>query len=970
MRKPGDRIERYVIESVLGRGGMGEVYEAHDTRLGRRVALKLLLLGDTDASARQRMEREARAAAAFEHPNAVVVYDVGEAEGSTYLAMELVRGRSMRAFVGDASIPTGRRLRWLCDVARALGAAHRAGLVHRDVKPDNVMIREDGAVKVLDFGIAKRHRSSVDPTAPTEASADSMGTITAQGVVVGTPLYSAPEQLRSDAIDGRVDQFAWGVMAYELLTGAVPWRTDADGVALLAQILSSEPAPLAERAPGVAEPVAAAITRALRKRAEDRFPTIDAAADAIEPFADAATVSGASREVSAPDATRRSGAPTGKASRPVRIAKGTARVFFWILASIGGLIVGAIVIGAFKGTLTINRDRDAGGALLLVESLRCEPAELHGEGMSPELARAIGIGACARLATEVGVDWSAAQAKHSLTVTAELHGGAAEVELTVGDRTAGARGPTPLDAITAAVTELGKQLTAPPMTPAVIAGWGAGNPESARRIERVWRRMILGASPDDDAEISRLLETDPDSPWPHAFAALVGMRGTSARREHHEAALARLDRLPQGRAHGLRGILTLQAAPNERKEALRLLRQAYVEAPDDTDITGLYAAASIGAGIPDEGFGAVDRLYARAPTRSIVPLRNAVLAAPHRDLDRDKRYVDRLQETLPETLAWDVSIRQLVLQGKFVDARAALAFGRRVGMAGASADSSNVAGLLAWVELAALEPRAARDAASAMYGDPRAQVSTAGAQWTIASYFAEGRIDEGEEALHRESERQQGAGSALVASQQIVFEMGARRWLGRPPAPEPRLAFVEKTLASSNELHPASIARGRAELALARAALDPRQSKPLLEAALAEVEKLADPGTGEERTTRDGILVATVPLVRALRGTAAAAARWTETERAPFQLRRAVALDGALALEASGDRQAAERAYRLAMDPLGIEWHIVQAMVARVRLAELYRASKRGAEAAALDAEVDRAWAKADPALRVAILKL
>src|SRR5690349_7889579 len=127
--RAGEQIDRYVVQAELGRGGMGEVYEAVDTRLGRKVALKILPAG-ADPSATKRMLREAQAAAAFEHPNAVVVYDVGEGAESAYIAMELVRGVPMRRHIGDASVPMARRARWLVDVARALAAAHRAGLVH------------------------------------------------------------------------------------------------------------------------------------------------------------------------------------------------------------------------------------------------------------------------------------------------------------------------------------------------------------------------------------------------------------------------------------------------------------------------------------------------------------------------------------------------------------------------------------------------------------------------------------------------------------------------------------------------------------------------------------------------------------------------------------------------------------------------------------------------------------------------
>src|SRR5262249_30863561 len=172
MPEIGARIGRYVLESRLGAGGMGEVYRAFDEQLRRPVALKVLLAraGDGEGTRGEwtaRMIREARAAAAFNHPNAVTVYDVREHEGLPFIVMELVQRTTLRSHVGDASVPLSKRLSWLVDTARALGAAHRAGLVHRDVKPDNVMVRDDGVVKILDFGIARHASKPVDPTQPT-----------------------------------------------------------------------------------------------------------------------------------------------------------------------------------------------------------------------------------------------------------------------------------------------------------------------------------------------------------------------------------------------------------------------------------------------------------------------------------------------------------------------------------------------------------------------------------------------------------------------------------------------------------------------------------------------------------------------------------------------------------------------------------------------------------------------------------
>jgi serine/threonine-protein kinase len=274
---PGDRFDRYEIEERLGQGGMGEVFRARDTKLERRVALKVVRRspGDslgTDGAAR--ILREARAAAALNHANAVAIHDVGEVDGVPYIAMELVSGRPLRAFVGDDSTPLDVKIGWLLDVARVLGAAHEKGLVHRDVKPENVMVRDgDRVVKVLDFGIARRVAGGASADSPT---APALQTITQDGVIVGTPLYMAPEQLRNEPIDGRVDQFAWGVMAYELLTGASPWQSPIGSLEVISEILNFTPPPPRDRNPSIPAAMDAAIVRALAKKREDRLSTMEA----------------------------------------------------------------------------------------------------------------------------------------------------------------------------------------------------------------------------------------------------------------------------------------------------------------------------------------------------------------------------------------------------------------------------------------------------------------------------------------------------------------------------------------------------------------------------------------------------------------------------------------------------------------------------------------------------------------------
>jgi serine/threonine protein kinase len=287
----GSVVGRYVVGDPLGEGGMGVVYAAHDSELDRDVALKVVSGRGRDSSGlEKRLLREARLAAQLRHPNVVVVHDVGEDGGCAYLAMELVRGRSLRAYVGDARVPVGARLGWLVDVARGLAAAHAQGLVHRDVKPENVMVDEAGIAKVVDFGIA---RSSALGTSSGAAKSSSMAsTVTQKGTLIGTPSYMAPEQLRDEPVDARIDQFAWGVVAHELLSGARPWKERS--LAMVSEILTADPPPLPESLP---RPVRAVIRRAMQKSPAQRFASMDEVVLALGPFAHAGATLERSRPV-------------------------------------------------------------------------------------------------------------------------------------------------------------------------------------------------------------------------------------------------------------------------------------------------------------------------------------------------------------------------------------------------------------------------------------------------------------------------------------------------------------------------------------------------------------------------------------------------------------------------------------------------------------------------------------------------
>lgn len=279
MLKEGERIEHYVVERRLGEGGMGAVYRAKDTKLERIVALKVLELADAPhevlADYVARLRREALAAASMSHPAIVSIYDVGEAPGLVFYAMEYVEGRALRDFVGRSEVSWTERLRWLVDIARALEAAHLTGLVHRDIKPENVMIRADGLVKVLDFGIARK----------TRAEQGDQALITKRGEILGTPAYMSPEQLGGGEPEAASDQFSWGILAYELLCGERPWRATGNLLALVTAMVQETPVHLSERAPEIPRAVADVVMRAINRATTERHESLGSIAKQLEPFA-------------------------------------------------------------------------------------------------------------------------------------------------------------------------------------------------------------------------------------------------------------------------------------------------------------------------------------------------------------------------------------------------------------------------------------------------------------------------------------------------------------------------------------------------------------------------------------------------------------------------------------------------------------------------------------------------------------
>ncbi|MCP4642882.1 MAG: serine/threonine protein kinase [bacterium] len=271
----GTRIAQYEVVRQVGRGGMGTVYEARDLTLGRRAALKVLPTAQADTpESVQRFLREARAAAALNHPNILHVYGVGQAAGVYYIAMEYAEGQPLHAVIAArGQLPLQHALAIARDVAEALGAAHDAGIVHRDIKPHNIIVDRHGRAKVMDFGLAK---ALADRTA-----------ITQDGAPVGTPLYMSPEQCEGSSVDGRSDLYSLGVALFEMLTGSPPYAPGDTPLSLLYQIVHKPFPGLGGTSPAVPECVRPVLARLVAKHPDERYADAQALIRAIDACASA-----------------------------------------------------------------------------------------------------------------------------------------------------------------------------------------------------------------------------------------------------------------------------------------------------------------------------------------------------------------------------------------------------------------------------------------------------------------------------------------------------------------------------------------------------------------------------------------------------------------------------------------------------------------------------------------------------------
>jgi WD40 repeat protein len=315
---PGTKLGPYEIVSLLGAGGMGEVYRAHDSRLKREVAIKVLPQAlSLDADRLRRFEQEALATAALNHPNILAVFDIGTDGGSPYVVSELLEGETLRERLRSGSIPVRKALDYALQIAHGLAAAHEKGIVHRDLKPENLFLTKDGRVKILDFGLAKL--AQAEPGVHTSLPTATHGT--EAGVVLGTAGYMSPEQVRGMALDARSDIFSFGAILYEMLSGKRAFHGDT-AADTMSSILKEDPPDLSETNRNVSPALERIVQHCLEKNPEARFHSASDIAFDLEHLSG---ISGATAKV----------APVG-AARPSRR---------WLLGLAGSLGLGLAMLG-------------------------------------------------------------------------------------------------------------------------------------------------------------------------------------------------------------------------------------------------------------------------------------------------------------------------------------------------------------------------------------------------------------------------------------------------------------------------------------------------------------------------------------------------------------------------------------------------------------------------------------------------
>ena len=370
----GTKLGPYEILSPLGAGGMGEVYRARDKKLDRDVAVKVLpqtVANDPDALAR--FEREAKAVAALSHPNILAIHDFGTQDGTAYAVTELLEGETLRGKLDSGPVSQKQAVDWALQMAKGLSAAHGKGVIHRDLKPDNVFVTRDGHVKILDFGLAKR----VEETKPAEQTSAPTGSgHTAPGTVMGTMGYMSPEQLRGLPVDHRSDIFSFGAILYELLSGKKAFKKDTASDTIAA-VLKEDPPELTQSGRNISAALDHIVRHCLEKDRENRFGTAKDVAFALSEASDATPVV-------------RSGE---QAAVPAR--RGKSRL---------GIAIAAVVVLAAAGLLLARRTKTASAAASGVKRIAVLPFENLGAPEDDYFADGIADEVRAKLTSVSGLE--------------------------------------------------------------------------------------------------------------------------------------------------------------------------------------------------------------------------------------------------------------------------------------------------------------------------------------------------------------------------------------------------------------------------------------------------------------------------------------------------------------------------------------------------------------------------------------
>jgi hypothetical protein len=640
------------------------------------------------------------------------------------------------------------------------------------------------------------------------------------------------------------------------------------------------------------------------------------------------------------------------------------RVFFWVAAVFGTLLMLLFVVAAVTGRLHLNFGGSAsappsGSALaspMAVQGFRCAPAVVEGPGATEEIGRAIGIGACARLGVETGLLWAHEGARgpktdlDSLTrvaVTLKM-GAPAEVVVRVGDLEGTGRGPAPMAAMLAAVAELAPKIQPRALDEAERAAWGAKTDESARRIERAWRRLVLGDIENPEAELRALIASDGESPWPHAMLCLAAPRGSAASIEACKATTTRLAVLPPNRAKAIEGVAAL-IGDARMDDAIKLFRQSYRAAPDDPDVAGLYGAVVLDTAA-DEGYGVIDGVAQRFPSYALVPLTTAIAGSQVRDRARNAKYIARLNEILPEQACEDTQFGDFFYDAAIDELRARLA--HCVALHGT--EDVTFALIAAEIELAALQPDKARALAAPKLSDPRETYREVAIRQSATAHALAGRVEDASIALEAEMRRQRDQQSPRYALQRSLGLLRLRALAGYPIS-DKLVPFVRGSL--DEDRAAPSFVRMRVEAVLAMHAPTSKQEKTRIAEGLLGSDATSDPFYA-------------IPLLREVYGDAKTREILAARPRVSTRARVVNALDYAALLEAvRAPESDIEAAYQMGMVPIAMDLTAFDKVVARLRLATLYDKMKRPDDAKKLRAEVDAVWQNADPGLREAVLR-